>query len=74
MLPSSGGVVLSLPAGTLMSPSNGFLRDLGIFFSKHGQLVFDVADLLRFSLKQLQLIRRKLILGGFDGVPSRNSP
>lgn len=44
----------------------GFLRNLGVFFFKHGQLIFDVANLFRFSLEQLQLIRRKLILGGFN--------
>ena len=37
-----------------------------ILLINHGQLVFDVANLLRFSLKQFHLICRKLILGGFD--------
>ena len=44
-----------------------FLHDLGILFLQCGQLVSDVADLLRLALKQLQLICRKLILGGVDG-------
>ena len=44
----------------------GLLCRCGILFLNHGQLIFDVANLLRLSLNQFQLIRRKLILGGFN--------
>ena len=43
------------------------MHDLGILFLQCGQLVSDVANLLRLTLKQLQLVCRKLILGGVDG-------
>ena len=43
-----------------------FLCRFGVLFLNHGQLGFNVADLLRPLFEQLQLILRKLILSGFD--------
>ena len=73
MLPSSGGLVISLPAGTLISPSTDSCMISGYLFSSSVSLfsilLISVAD--SFSISYSSSVNWSLAL---SMVSSRNSP